>query len=346
MGGRTRNTFWPLTPTGKLKTDAETLRTMARAAQKWRSFAIPRSPWTSSRPSSCALAMMVETAACSRRSARKPRRNQPSNSAFAFGLNAAFRSLIKPEPGQALVYLDFSGQEFALAAYFSEDPNMIAAYEVRRPLFGLGAQSQRHAGRWRQTHTPQRPGHVQARVAGRALQHGCGDAGHLRGRLNNTRPQVAALAPRNVSNLLALVRRRPGCRHYHARAADGVRLADARAAQCTRWHVGQLPDASERRGNAAPGLLLRGDRGIPIVAPVHDAILIEGRPATSTTLLAEMAKCMVDASRAVMGGPAVRVERSKPLLFPRSAMSMVATAVRSCGHTTMRLLAKLKQRAA
>ena len=40
----------------------------------------------------------------------KTGRNQPSNTVFVFGLNAAFRSLIKPEPGTALAYLDFSGR--------------------------------------------------------------------------------------------------------------------------------------------------------------------------------------------------------------------------------------------
>src|SRR5262245_18571009 len=63
----------------------------------------------------------------------KTSRNQPSNSQYIFGLNAARRSLIKPGPGCALVHLDFSGQEFAEAAYFSRDTNMIAAYETGDP---------------------------------------------------------------------------------------------------------------------------------------------------------------------------------------------------------------------
>ena len=63
----------------------------------------------------------------------KTSRNQPSNSAFVFGLNAAFRSLIKPEQGRAFAVLDFGGQEFGIAAYFSGDRNMIAAYESGDP---------------------------------------------------------------------------------------------------------------------------------------------------------------------------------------------------------------------
>src|SRR4029077_15382826 len=63
----------------------------------------------------------------------KTGRNAPSNSNFVFGLNAGFRSLIKPEPDSVLVYLDFGGQEFAIAAYLSGDKNMIAAYETGDP---------------------------------------------------------------------------------------------------------------------------------------------------------------------------------------------------------------------
>ena len=77
----------------------------------------------------------------------KTGRNQPSNTNFVFGLNAAFRSLIKPEPGTAIAYLDFSGQEFAEAAYFSGDENMIAAHESGGSLCRLGDKGRHDAAR-------------------------------------------------------------------------------------------------------------------------------------------------------------------------------------------------------
>ena len=55
-------------------------------------------------------------------------RNQPSNSKFAFGPAAWFRSLIKPSPGRALAYVDWSQQELAIAAALSKDPKMMEAY--------------------------------------------------------------------------------------------------------------------------------------------------------------------------------------------------------------------------
>jgi DNA polymerase-1 len=58
------------------------------------------------------------------------------------------------------------------------------------------------------------------------------------------------------------------------------------------------------------------ERGIPIVAPVHDAIMVEGPDTDITDITAEMRGCMELASRKVLGGPMVRVDASKPLRFP------------------------------
>ena len=58
-------------------------------------------------------------------------RNQPSNSKFIFGPSVWIRGLIKPPPGQGTAYVDWSQQEFAIAAYLSGDFNMIVAYKSR-----------------------------------------------------------------------------------------------------------------------------------------------------------------------------------------------------------------------
>ena len=55
-------------------------------------------------------------------------RNQPSNSKFVFGPSCWLRSLIKPQPGRALAYVDWSQQELAIAAALSRDPRMMGAY--------------------------------------------------------------------------------------------------------------------------------------------------------------------------------------------------------------------------
>ena len=56
-------------------------------------------------------------------------RNQPSNSQYIFGPSTWLRSLIKPEPGRAVAYVDWSQQELAVAAYLSGDTAMQQAYQ-------------------------------------------------------------------------------------------------------------------------------------------------------------------------------------------------------------------------
>lgn len=55
-------------------------------------------------------------------------RNQPSNSKFIFGPSTWLRGLIRPEPGYGLAYIDWSQQEFGIAAALSKDPLMMEAY--------------------------------------------------------------------------------------------------------------------------------------------------------------------------------------------------------------------------
>lgn len=55
-------------------------------------------------------------------------RNQPSNTKFPFGPSVWIRGLIRPADGQSLAYIDWSQQEFGIAAALSKDSAMIAAY--------------------------------------------------------------------------------------------------------------------------------------------------------------------------------------------------------------------------
>jgi hypothetical protein len=48
-------------------------------------------------------------------------RNEPSNTRFIFGPAVWLRSLIHPPPGYGLAYIDWSQQEFGIAAYLSGD---------------------------------------------------------------------------------------------------------------------------------------------------------------------------------------------------------------------------------
>ena len=68
-------------------------------------------------------------------------RNQPGNSHFIFGASCWMRSLIKPEPGRAVAYVDWSQQEFGIAAALSQDDAMQAAYSSGDPYLTFAKQA-------------------------------------------------------------------------------------------------------------------------------------------------------------------------------------------------------------
>jgi len=55
-------------------------------------------------------------------------RNQPSNTKFIFGPSVWLRGLVKPPPGYGVAYIDWSQQEFGIAAVLSGDTAMQEAY--------------------------------------------------------------------------------------------------------------------------------------------------------------------------------------------------------------------------
>jgi hypothetical protein len=63
----------------------------------------------------------------------KTSRNQPSTSKFIFGLSVWLRSLIKPAPDKVLAYIDYSSEEFYIAAILSGDRVMQKTYETGDP---------------------------------------------------------------------------------------------------------------------------------------------------------------------------------------------------------------------
>ncbi|MGD9922445.1 MAG: DNA polymerase [Pseudorhodoplanes sp.] len=68
-------------------------------------------------------------------------RNQPSNTRFIFGPSVWLRGLIKPPPGYVIAYIDFSQQEFGIAAALSGDVNMRAAYQSGDPYLAFAKQA-------------------------------------------------------------------------------------------------------------------------------------------------------------------------------------------------------------
>jgi hypothetical protein len=68
-------------------------------------------------------------------------RNNPSSKVFLPAMPRAFRQLLQPPEGEALLYLDFGQQEILIAAALSGDTNLLATYAAKDPYVKFGHDS-------------------------------------------------------------------------------------------------------------------------------------------------------------------------------------------------------------
>jgi DNA polymerase I len=335
--------FWPRTPTGQLATDAETLRAMGQRCPEVAEFCMSKITLDQLKTFDLAVGDDGRNRCMLSAFKSKTGRNQPSNSEYVFGLNAAFRSLIKPEPGRALVHLDFSGQEFAEAAYFSRDRNMIAAYETGDPYSdwarkanAMPADGNKH------THPLVRAVFKRASL-GVLYEMG---ASTLSSYVGVSITRAKALLRSHRENF-------PQFWRWSAAVQDAaISLGELRTV--FGWRMRVLPNVKSgtlanfpMQANGAEMLRLACcyavDRNIPIVAPIHDALMVEGPAEDIADIAAEMAKCMVEASRVILGGPAVRADQDQPLHYPDRYVDG-RDGSPELWATTMRLLTQLAKR--
>jgi hypothetical protein len=68
-------------------------------------------------------------------------RNNPSSKVFIPGMPRAFRQLLQPAEGEALLYFDFGQQEILIGAALSGDSNLLATYAAEDPYVKFGHDS-------------------------------------------------------------------------------------------------------------------------------------------------------------------------------------------------------------
>ena len=135
-------------------------------------------------------------------------RNQPSNTEFIFGPSVWLRGLIQPPPGYGIAYIDWAQQEFGIAAALSGDPLMMDAYRSGDPYLAFAKQ----AGAAPPDATKATHKAVRDQFKSRCWRFNTGWAKRrwpAHRATAHSRAGAAALAPRNLSSVLAVVRR--GC---------------------------------------------------------------------------------------------------------------------------------------
>jgi len=233
-------------------------------------------------------------------------RNQPSNTKYPFGPAVWIRGLMRPQEGFSLAYIDWSQQEFAIAAALSDDPAMMNAYLSGDPYLGFAKLAKAvPSDATKDTHPETRELFKQVILA---IQYGMGEYG-LAERLGKSIIEARELLQQH---------RRAFPKFWKwSEAAVNCGLLGIPLRTVFGWTLHPVPNPNPRslanfpvQSNGAEMMrlaaILATERGICVCAPVHDAFLIEAPTSQIEAVAADMQEAMWEASRIVLGGLELR----------------------------------------
>ena len=234
--------------------------------------------------------------------ASKTGRNQPSNAKFIFGAASWLRGLIQPKKGRALAYVDWSQQEFGIAAYLSGDAKMQEAYLSGDPYLAFAKQ----AGAVPPDGTKETHGDIrnQYKVCVLGVQYGIGAKGlgvrlglgecwanHLLKMHKRTFQEFWAWSDRVEAW---------GMLRGELESPFGWRCSfhkDPNPRSIRNWPM--LSAGSEMLRLAA---VYATEAGLAVCCPVHDAFLIEANTKDISEAVARMQQVMRKASEVTLPG--------------------------------------------
>jgi len=293
---------WPRLESGEISLDDDTFRQMAKSHPEISPLRELRASLSKMRLAEMAVGKDGRNRCLLSPFQSRTGRNQPSNSKFIFGPSVFLRSLIRPKPGYGIGYLDWSQQEFGIAAALSDDPKMIEAYTSGDPYLAFAKQAEAvppHATR--KSHEAVRD---QYKACVLAVQYGMAEES-LSAKIGQ--PVIVA------RQLLRMHRETyPKFWNWSDAVVDQAMLFGS-LPTTFGWTIHVGADANPRflrnfpmQGNGAEMLRLAcifaSDRGVKICAPIHDAILIEAPLEELDTAIKTAQLAMSDASAVVLGG--------------------------------------------
>jgi DNA polymerase I len=237
-------------------------------------------------------------------------RNQPSSTKYIFGPSVWLRGLIKPTEGHGTAYIDWSQQEFGIAASLSNDPLMQAAYNSGDCYLTFAKQAGAvPPDATRQSHPIERELFKSTVLA---VQYGM-EFKSLALRLN----QPPALA----RDLLRAHRETYRTFWQWSDAAVDYATLTGSLSTVFGWTVHVSTETNHRslrnypmQGNGAEMLrlacCLATERGIEISAPIHDAVLVTAPLDQLDHHVAMTRSAMAEASRIVLNGFELRTDIS------------------------------------
>ena len=232
----------------------------------------------------------------------KTARNAPSASAYVFGPAKWIRINIAPPPGQALIHRDFCQQEVRIAAVLSGDAELLAACESGDVYLGIARQ----LGFLRDSMSADETKAVRTlfKAVVLGIQYGLG-AKSLAVR--------TGISLYEAAEILTRLRAR-----FRVFEAFGQRVLDHAGLNLELstpfgWVMQSPPGTNPRTVRNFPmqstgseilhaACIMAERRSIPIVAPVHDAIMVEAPAGDAEEVSAALDRVMRDASAVVLRG--------------------------------------------
>jgi DNA polymerase-1 len=302
---------WARLPSGKLRKDDDTFRDMARIFPVVSPLRELRHSIGKMRRADLAIGEDGRARTSLRPFSSKTSRNQPSSTTNIFGSSVWRRGLIKPPRGHALLYCDYSAEEFAVAAAISGDVAMMRDYAEGDPYVNFGiAVGMLPPRSTKASAAITHPGvRDQLKVACLAILYGMGPE-LLGPRMNRSKAVARALIEAHK-------------RRYHefwtfAQRATDYLMRGGSLETTFGWHLHPSRYPNPRsivnfpiQANAAEILriacMLATEAGIEVCMPVHDALLVNTPVANLDQTLADVKTTMARASKAVLGGFEIRV---------------------------------------
>jgi hypothetical protein len=242
-------------------------------------------------------------------------RNQPSNARFIFGPSTWLRSLIRPGPGRALAYVDWSAQELGIAAALSGDMAMQEAYCSGDPYLWFAKRvAAVPSEATKKTHAPERE---QFKVVSLGVLYGLSADGLAR---------KLGVSPCRGRELLRLHQETFRRFWKWSELVEMQGMLTGQLRTVFGWTVRVGPDANPRslrnfpmQANGAEMMrlacCLATERGITVCCPVHDALLVEGPADGIEDIVAGTQRAMREASELVLPGFPLRTD-AKIVRYP------------------------------
>ena len=299
---------WPRLKSGRLDLSDDTFRQMAKAYPAVSPMRELRSALSELRLNDLAVGRDGRNRTILSAFRSRTGRNQPSSTKFIFGPSVWLRSLIQPPPGHGLAYIDWSQQEFGVAAALSDDEAMMTAYRSGDPYLEFAKQAGAvPPNASKRSHGPARELFKQTTLA---TQYGM-EATSLAARIG--RPPIVA------RDLLRAHRQTYRTFWRWSDAAVDYAMLTGTLHTVFGWHVhvGDNPNPRSLRNfpmqaNGAEMLRLAAsfatERGVEVCALIHDAVLVGAPLERLENDIAKMRSAMAEASRIVLAGFELRTD--------------------------------------